>query len=580
MRSCVLNFQEAMKSFERKMVLMLFFFLIGLAFQLLTNPVIAQGQNKNTFNNPIFPGFFPDPAIYKVEDDYYLVNSTFSFFPGVPLFHSKDLVNWRQLGHILDRPEQIDVEGLGVSEGIFAPSIQYHNGVFYMLTTLVGKGGNFVVTATNPEGPWSNPTWLRAVQGIDPSIFFDDDGKSYILYNGDAPDRKPLYSGHRTIRMIEFDHKNLETIGKDRILVDGGVNIEEKPVWIEGPHIYKTRGYYFLCAAEGGTSVNHSQVIFRTKDINDTFIPYEGNPILTQRHMDPNRPNPISATGHADLVETKNGEWWAVFLATRPYDLEDHYNIGRETFLAPVKWTDDDWPIINPDHEAVQYSYPRPELPEHPFEDHFPLSGNFTLEDNFDKEKLEDYWFFLRVPKEQWHQIDESKAILSMKVRPETAFGSSNPSLILRRQQHNHGHALLEMDFEAETQHEKAGLMVFQNDTHHLLLCQSKNEKGEQVAQLLKSTKQEDYELLAEKTLDNPGEKLTLKVAFNKANYTFSLKENGEWYPLHEFKEGQFLSTREAGGFVGVTMGPYATSSGQPSSNKAHFYNFTYVGED
>jgi xylan 1,4-beta-xylosidase len=158
--------------------LMLLFLIVGTAFYLSAASACAQQQRDDTFSNPIFPGFFPDPGIYAVGEDFYLVNSTFSFFPGVPLFHSKDLVHWRQLGHILDRPEQMDVEGLGISEGIFAPTIQYHNGVFYMLTTLVGKGSNFVVTATDPEGPWSNPIWLPAVRGIDPSLFFDDNGNS------------------------------------------------------------------------------------------------------------------------------------------------------------------------------------------------------------------------------------------------------------------------------------------------------------------------------------------------------------------------------------------------------------------
>ncbi|MFO7826486.1 MAG: glycoside hydrolase family 43 protein [Cyclobacterium sp.] len=512
--------------------------ILSAAFYFSAVSVWGQEQSKETFSNPIFPGFFPDPGIYAVGEDFYLVNSTFSFFPGVPVFHSKDLVHWRQLGHILDRPEQMDVEGLGISEGIFAPTIQYHDGVFYMLTTLVGKGGNFVVTATDPEGPWSKPIWLPAVRGIDPSLFFDDDGNSYIIYNGDAPNNRPLYSGHRTIRIIGFDLETLKTVGEDRVLVNGGVNIDEKPVWIEGPHIFKTRGYYYLCAAEGGTSVNHSQVIFRTRDLNEAFIPYEDNPILTQRHLDPNRPNPISATGHANLIETKNGEWWAVFLATRPYDTEDHYNIGRETFLAPVKCTDDDWPIINPDYEEVQYQYPRPDLPAHTFEDHFPLSGNFTISDDFDKEKLADYWFFIRVPPSKWHRIEDKK--LTFQVRPETVFGTSNPSFIGRRQQHNKGQAKLEMSFNARNPKEKAGLLLFQNETHHLFLCVSQNEAGKPVVQVLKANGEKEYEILAAQELDGAQDKVTLKVDFDMPAYRFAMKQKPELaFQLWKFPKQQ-----------------------------------------
>jgi alpha-N-arabinofuranosidase len=541
----------------------------------------AQTQSVRTFTNPILPGFFPDPGMYRVGDDFYLVTSTFTFFPGVPIFHSTDLVNWRQLGHVLDRPEQIDVEGLRVSEGIFAPTIQHHAGVFYMITTLVGKGGNFVVTATNPAGPWSNPVFLPEVQGIDPSIFFDDDGKSYIVYNGDAPERKPLYNGHRTIRMIEFDLKNLQTVGDNRILINGGVNIHAKPVWIEAPHIFKTRGYYYLWCAEGGTSVNHSQVVLRTKDLKDMFIPYKNNPILTQRHLDPARPNPISATGHADMVQTKNGEWWAVFLATRPYDMGDHYNIGREVFMAPVTWTDDDWPVINADFEEVQYTYKAPDLPENKANMPFPISGSFTIVDNFDGNSLKDYWFFLRVPKEKWYELNPKTKRLSVQLRSETVFGRSNPSFIARRQQHNKGFVTTDFSFQPSNEDEMAGLLFFQNDVNHLFFAKTMDKDGGQSIKLLKANKDKTYEVLGEKKLQKAtNAPLSLRVDFENARYTFQVKEKGDknWQTVFDFLEGQYLSTRVAGGFVGVTIGPYATSSGKESTKTAEYLQFTYSG--
>jgi xylan 1,4-beta-xylosidase len=556
--------------------LILVFFLGLIVFQ----PV--QAQSERTFENPILPGFYPDPGMFRVGDDFYLVTSTFTYFPGVPIFHSTDLVNWRQIGHVLDRPEQIDVEGLQISEGIFAPTIQHHEGVFYMITTIVGKGGNFVVTATDPAGPWSNPVFLPAVQGIDPSIFFDDDGKSYIIYNGDPPENKSLYRGHRTIRMIEFDHKNLKTVGDNVILVNGGVDIHSKPVWIEAPHIYKTRGYYYLWAAEGGTSVNHSQVVFRTKDLKEMFIPYKNNPILTQRHLDPARPNPISATGHADMVETKNGEWWAVFLATRPYDERDYYNIGREVFLAPVTWTDDDWPVISADYTEVQYTYKAPNLPENKENIPFPVSGSFTITDNFDKDELKDYWVFVRVPKEKWYSINPRAKKLNIQLRPQTAFERTNPSFIARRQQHNKGYVTMDFSFEPKSENEKAGMLLFQNETHHLFFAKSLNEDRGQSVQVLKANEDNTYEVLSSINLEKSTKApVSLRVEFENAHYKFLIKERGErnWKTVLEFPEGQYLSTRIAGGFVGVTIGPYATSSGKESSNSADFHQFTYSGE-
>jgi alpha-N-arabinofuranosidase len=284
--------------------------------------------------NPLLSGFYPDPSIVRVEEDFYLVTSSFAYYPGIPLFHSRDLVHWTQLGHVLDRPSQLDLDSLRISRGVFAPTIRFHDGTFYVICTLVDAGGNFLVTATDPGGPWSDPVWLP-FDGIDPSIFFDADARVYITNNG-APSYEPLYAGHRAIWIQEFDLETQEMIGPRQMIVDGGVNIEEEPVWIEAPHQFTRDGLYYLIAAEGGTGVNHSEVVFRSDDPMGPYEPYDKNPILTQRHLDPGRPFPVTSSGHADFVELPNGDWWAVFLATRPY-ANDFYNTGRETFMLPVE---------------------------------------------------------------------------------------------------------------------------------------------------------------------------------------------------------------------------------------------------
>lgn len=294
-------------------------------------------SETNTFYNPILPGWYSDPSICTNGEDYFLVTSTFCYFPGVPIFHSKDLVNWSQIGYILDKPSQlVNLEGQGISGGIFAPAIEYnpHNKTYYMVTTNVG-GGNFFVKTQDPFGTWSDPIYLPEVNGIDPSFFFDDNGKAYIVNNSD-PDGQPLYDGHRTIRVIEFDVNTDKTIGTNKVLINGGVNIAEKPIWIEGPHLYKIKGQYLLMAAEGGTGPGHSEVIFKGDSPTGKFIPWDKNPILTQRHLNTNRTNPITCAGHADLIQAKEGDWWAVFLACRPID-NKFENLGRETFMMSVK---------------------------------------------------------------------------------------------------------------------------------------------------------------------------------------------------------------------------------------------------
>lgn len=204
------------------------------------NPLQTAGQ----FYNPVLPGWYSDPGICTNGEDYFLVTFTlFSCFPGVPIFHSKDLVNWRRIGHILDRPSQLKLDGRKVSEGIFAPAISYnpHNQTYYMITTNIRGGKFFFVKTKDPFGSWSDPIWLKDVKGIDPPFFFDDDGKAYIV-NNDAPDGPVLYDGHRGIRIQEFDIEKDQTFGPRKILINGGVNPNEKPVWIEGIHLYNVNG--------------------------------------------------------------------------------------------------------------------------------------------------------------------------------------------------------------------------------------------------------------------------------------------------------------------------------------------------
>jgi xylan 1,4-beta-xylosidase len=549
--------------------------LICLALTLLSP--LALSQSDCTFTNPIVAGFYPDPSICKVGGDYYLVNSTFAYFPGINVFHSRDLVHWDLTGYVLDRPEQLNLDKQGVSRGLFAPSIRYYKGLFYVVCTLVDIGGNFVVTAKQPQGPWSMPAWLKEVNGIDPSLFFDDNGKAYLTYNSIPPDDKALYQGHRTIRIREFDPKGLRVTGKEIILVNGGVDISKKPVWIEAPHILKKNNYYYLICAEGGTAENHSEVVFRSKSVNGPYVPYEKNPILTQRDLDPARPFPITCTGHADFVQTSKGDWWTVFLGCRPYE-DNYYNTGRETFMTPVQWKDG-WPVINPDFQEVQYRYPCPIQPPAPTARSY--SGNFSFRDEFEKPSLDLNWVFLRTPHESWHDLTAKKGFLGLKLRPETCAGNMNPSFLGQRQQHLTGSASIAIDFSPAAENEKAGLLIFQNETHFYFLCKSK--QGNQPALQLFKSGEKEMQLIASQDLidDQQNAVVFLKIDASKEKYAFSYAFNTrKWVLLKDSVDARFLSTRVAGGFVGCMYALYATSSGNPSGNSAYFDWFEYTGND
>ena len=511
--------------------------------------------SKNAYTNPVIKGFYPDPSIVRVGADYYLVNSSFGYFPGVPIFHSTDLVNWVQIGNVLERPSQLHIpSGMGVSRGIFAPTLRHHNGIFYMITTMVDGGGNFIVTAKNPAGPWSDLVWLPEVGGIDPDLFFDDNGKAYIL-NNDAPIGEQLYDGHRAIWIREFDLATLKTVGDAKLIVNGGVDITAKPVWIEGPHLFKNKGAYYLINAEGGTSVNHSQVVFKAQSPWGPYIPWENNPILTQRHLPSDRANPITSVGHVDLVQTQHGEWWAVFLGCRPYK-DNYYNTGRETFLLPVDWSGE-YPVILSGDAEVPYHHQRPKLAASQ-QPAIALSGNFIERDEFDSE-LKLYWRKVRTPTNNFTDLtsQKGKLVLTAKNTDLSDFGS--PAFIARAQQHLTGSATTKLVYTPPHVGDKAGIAAYQNDEYFYALTVTKNNSG--VAIQLEKQLGKNKEIVAqyplqEKTLRNG---LYLKIEFNNDKYYFSYSTNNtNWQSVGETQDGTILSTQSAGGFVGATLGIFA----------------------
>lgn len=527
--------------------------------------------NAQSFQNPILAGYYPDPSICRAGDDYYIVNSSFAYYPGLPLFHSKDLLNWKQIGYAMNRPEQLNLDGAGVSRGLFAPSITYHNGTFYIICTEVSKLGNFVITAKDPKGPWSNPVSLPQVNGIDPSIFFDDNGKAYVVFNSIPPNNISMHDGHRTIRMFEFDAVNLKVIGEEKLLINGGTDMAKKPVWIEGPHLIKKDGWYYLICAEGGTGYNHSEVVFRSKSPEGPFVSYEKNPILTQRHLDPKRMNPITTTGHADFVEGKDGKWWGVFLGCRPYE-GDFYNTGRETFMAPVVWKNG-WPEFELGGDEVKYSYHINAVADEKRE---LFNGNYLFHDDFTNNVLNIRYQFLRTVHNQWYNFTDKLGSLTVKLRPETCMGKENPSFVGFHQPHVKGYVSASLSFVPKAENEKAGLLAFQNEKNYYYLCKS-IKNGKQTVELYKGT-----ELLVSKELKGKTKKdVFLKIEANADKYAFyfATKKN-QWQIVLDNADGKYLSTKSAGGFVGCMYAMYATSNGNPSGNTASFDWFEIKNND
>lgn len=519
---------------------------------------------RNTFRNPILSGCYPDPSICRVSDDYYLVTSTFEYFPGLPIFHSRDLIHWQQIGHVLDRPSQLDLDEIRPSGGLYAPTIRYHGGTFYVINTLTdGKTGrgNFIVTATQPQGPWSEPYWLPDADGFDPSLFFDEeDGR--VWFTANRLNEKGFYTGHTEVYLREIDITNMKLIGEETVLWDGAV---KGAVWAEAAHIYKVNGFYYLLVAEGGTAHHHAVTIARSKKITGPYETNRGNPILTHRHL--GLDYPIVGTGHADLVETQNGEWWMVLLAMRPYG-GYFYNLGRETFLVPVRW-EDGWPIISPGTGRIEFSYPVPDLPE-------TICLEEPARDEFDSPTLALHWNFLRTPRDEFYSLSEYHSHLRLRLRPQRLSEWTNPSFIGRRQQHIHFRAQCTVEFIPQNEHECAGLTLIQNNDFHFLFVITKATKP--VLRLIKRAYGKE-EILAEQPTN--ATKLYLKVEAHEQAYGFYFTDKSdEWQMLAENVDGRILSTPVAGGFIGAYIAMYASSNGQSSTNNADFDWFEYIGLD
>jgi alpha-N-arabinofuranosidase len=520
------------------------------------DPQFETPPDPGHFQNPVLAGFYPDPSVVRVGADYYLVNSSFAYFPGLPIFHSTDLVHWKKIGHALTRRGQLTFEnGQGISRGIFAPTIRYLEGVFYIINTDVDGFGNFVITAKDPAGPWSDPVALPEIDGIDPDLFFDDNGRVWVVHNGE-PAGEPKYQGHRAIRLWEVDLTNMRLVkGSDRIIVDGGVDISRQPIWVEGPHLYKANGWYYLSCAEGGTEEGHSQVIFRARSLDEPFVPWAQNPILTQRDLDPDRLNPVTSTGHADLVQTQNGDWWAVFLGVRPY-LNGHFNTGRETFLLPVTW-DDGWPRILAPKTPVPWQPQRPDLPA-PTDLPLPQTGNFVWRDDFNEPALDLEWVRVRTSPTEWWALDADSRQIRLDALPIALSERKQPAFLARRQQHR--------AFDASTRLElpqaagvSAGLAAFQSAEFHYFLGVRRVSDGHEI--FLEQVRDGETNELAQAALGEGSAQIVLGVEQEDARLGFYYQFDGEREWLKRDADATVLSTQVAGGFVGATLGIHARRS-------------------
>lgn len=541
--------------------------------------------------NPILRGFYPDPSICRAGDDYYLVTSSFSYFPGIPVFHSTDLCRWEQIGHVLERTEQLHVTYQDISLGIFAPTIRYHAGVFYVITTNVTTHENFICTAENPAGPWSDPVVIAGAEGIDPSLFFDDDGKVY--FTGTAGNFGDMRYDHPVIELRELDPHTMQFVGEGRAIGDGALKGALAP---EGPHLYKRNGWYYLMIAEGGTEHFHAVTVSRSRSLTEPFENFAGNPILTHRHL--GRLFPICNVGHADMIELPDGNWYMVCLGSRLVE-GYHKPLGRETFLLPVGW-EDDWPVASPGTGKVEWSYPAPACLVSPEKNTTAKQQEYETDD-FTAEQLDFCWNYLGTPYEKFTRVADSRLFIRMKAKGmiPTEYEGKKFDFFARMQGSGDtkesmpflGRRIPEFDFLAEAVMEaqirdtqSAGLVVLQNNANQLRLeaiaCKDKAEFLTFCAvrveyQLLKGNIQH-YEETVCGSVDIPrAVRYTLRVKANGLSYAFSVVAGDVEYPVAEQVDASHLGSESAGGFVGAYIGMFASGNGTEYESEAAFDRFS-----
>ncbi|MEM9305545.1 MAG: glycoside hydrolase family 43 protein [Pseudomonadota bacterium] len=530
----------------------------------------ASAAPPGQVSNPVIAGFAPDPSIERVGEDYYLINSTFEYFPGIPVFHSRDLVNWTLLSYALSDPAAVDLDRITSGGGIHAATIRHHDGVFYVITTNNVDGNliNFVVTATDPAGPWSAPQVIEGAPGIDPSLFFDDDGR--VWYTGNRIPEQRSFPTEMEIWLQEFDLESMQLIGERHGLWSGCC----QGAWAEGPHIYKRDGYYYLLLSEGGTAYEHALSVAISREITGPYENNPRNPILSHRQF--GYDFPITGVGHADFVTMPDGRWYALLLGWRLVD-GVHGILGRETFLAPVSWeTEPYWwkepkltfPVVSPLTGQVDLHQPAPvpgTVQERP--------GDFR--DDFDADDLGLEWNMRRTHDAPFHDLVARPGWLRLALGPEAIGERNRYSFLGIRQRDFEFEATTRLAFEPGAAGERAGMTVIQNDRAALTFTVRQDATGRRAA--VERSQGGEVAMLA--TLPVPDGDLVLRARGDYLTFAFDVStDGGDWRPVLADIDGTFLSPAVIPGYnyTGLYVGLYATASGQDSGAHADFDWFTY----
>ena len=529
---------------------------------------------QEVFKNPILAGGYPDPSICKVGDTFYLVNSSFEYFPGLPIHKSTDLINWELIGHGLHRESQasstvnlVDVQSNG---GIHAPTIRFNKGVYYIISTNVYYDAeknktdmvNFIITANNPAGPWSDPIHIEGAPGIDPDLFFDDNGR--VWYVGNQAPENPSFNGEGEIWLQELDLNEYSLIGERHLLWRGACG----GVWAEGPHMYKKDGKYYLIIAEGGTSFNHAVMVAMSENIEGPYISNPRNPILTSRHL--SYDNWVNSTGHGDIVELDDGRYYMVILGIRN-EINRGSNMGRETFIAPLSWerepfewkeNKDLWPVVSPISGKV-------EKENDVIFTNSTQINSYDFRDDFNSKTLGLKWNFRRLPLENIYSLDKREGFLRIFSNQNIIKERHRAALMGFKQNQTNFEYFTSMNFNPENNKSEAGISIFQKDDNYLNFTVVKKDGNF----FIKVNAYNNNKLILkdEQLIPDYKGKIKLKISSEEGEYKLFYSTRGFRYRLFDKLKNDILLSK---GYTGAHIGLYITSNGEDSND---YVDFDYV---
>jgi len=514
--------------------------------------------------NPVLPGFYPSPSVCNANGQLYMVTSSFTYFPGLPIFTSKNGVSWSQIGNVISSPEQMSLKGTGLTYRLMAPTLRFYEGKFYCVCNQADGLGVFLVTAENPAGPWSKPVSIEGAEGDDPSLYFDDDGS--VWYCGVRYVKEnPLFEDHNEIYVSKINLNSAKLVGEKKVIV--GIT-SKFTGYLEAPHIFMHDDLYYVVYSEGRTGLYHAVSVARAEEILGEWEINAANPVLTHRNM--GHSAGVVAVGHGDIFFDKDNRWWLAVAGVRPYGEKNKRspNMGRETFFAPVRW-EDNWPFIAWETGHIENAYSLSGIVVKRADDDAD-AVSFPVVDDFNAADLQNFWVCVRERNCDFINCTEKSGNLRL-YGGKPIGNEDNFSMVVRRQTGFCYEACTEVRCYFANDNDCAGIICYQNEKNSFRL-QLKLRGKVQVLELIKTLGGVD-EVVKEVVVGGGSMegRIVIRIVAERQLLKFEYGPDERNMNLFDEKfDSSILAPNRVGGYSGIMIGMFAVAGGDFS--KKEFY--------